>query len=193
MIRRGTIPLLILLIAGLSGCSKESPPPAAQTPAQAPVQTAAQNPPAPAAAAPAAAAPAAAAPAPEPALKTEDTNLSGVTVDATDCSRKDGVLSVKLRFHNGGSERKQLAVIESRGYERYYVTAGSKKYFILKDSEGTYLTPQADGFGNLSVWLEPGAQYTWWAKFPAPPADVKAVTLYLPTAAPLEDLPVSDR
>ena len=162
-------------------CSKESPPPAAQAPVQAP-----------AAAAPAPAAPAA-APAPAGALKTEDTNIAGVVADVTECQRKDGVLSVKVLFRNTGTEKKSLDLIEARGYEKYYVTAANKKYFILKDSEGTYLTPQASGFGNLSVGLEAGGRYTWWAKYPAPPTEVKAVTLYTPVAAPLEDIAVTDK
>jgi len=113
--------------------------------------------------------------------------------DVTECTRKDGVLSVKVRFRNTASEKKNLTLIDARNYEKYYLTAASKKYFILKDSEGTYLTPEANGFGNLGVGLDPGGQYTWWAKYPAPPAEVKAVTLYTFVAPPLEDIPVSEK
>ncbi|HTX38726.1 MAG TPA: hypothetical protein VME43_27055 [Bryobacteraceae bacterium] len=137
---------------------------------------------------------AAAAPAPPAAaavIKTGDTNTTGVAAEVTECSRKDGVLSVKVRFHNTSAAQKRLDLIGSRNYEKYYVTAANKKYFILKDSEGTYLTPQADQFGNLGVDLDAGGQYTWWAKFPAPPAEVKEVSLYLANAAPLEDIPIS--
>lgn len=174
------LPFLILLIAALGGCSKQSPEPVKQTPAQAP------------AAAPPAPAPAA-APVSTPALKTGDTNTAGVTAEVTECQRKEGVLSVKVRFRNTGSQEIKLDLINSRDYEKFYVTAGSKKYFILKDSEGTYLTPQADGLGYLSVRLQPGGQYTWWAKYPAAPPEVKAVALYMPVAPPLEDIPVSDK
>src|SRR5258706_4050155 len=180
MTRHKALPfsILILLTAALGGCSKESSPPAAQTPA---AQTPAPTPaPAPAATPPA-------------ALKTEDTNIAGIAADVTECQRKDGVLSVKVRFRNTSGDKKNFNLIENRDYEKYYVTAASKKYFILKDTEGTYLTPQASGFGNLSVGLAPGEQYTWWAKYPAPPQEVKAVTLYMPVAAALGDIPVSDK
>ena len=63
----------------------------------------------------------------------------------------------------------------------------------LKDTEGAYLTVQASSFGTLNMSIDPGGQCTWWAKYPAPPAKVKAVTLYMPFAAPLEDIAVSDR
>ncbi len=174
------LPFLILLIAALGGCSKQSPENVAQTPAQAP----AAPPPTPAPNA---------APVSPAALKTGDTNTAGVTADVTQCQRKDGVLSVKVHFRNTGSTKTTLHLIDGRDYEKFYVTAASKKYFVLKDSEGTYLTPSAEPFGNLSVDLEPGGQYTWWAKYPAPPPEVKAVTLYTPVAPPLEDIPVSDK
>ncbi len=124
---------------------------------------------------------------------TGDTNIAGVMAEVTQCDRKDGVLSIKVRFRNSSSTKARVSIISSRNYESYYVGAASKKYFILKDTEGVYLTPRADGFGELSVDLDPGGQYTWWAKFPAPPADVKTVTLYTPLAAPLENIPVSDK
>ena len=183
MSRNQVLSFLILLTAALGGCSKESPRPAAQPSAQVP---------APAAATP----PTAAAPAPAAApavtvLKTGDTNVAGFVAEVTDCSRKDGVLSVKIRFRNTAAEKKALHLINARDYDKFYLTAASKKYFILKDSEGTHLTPQASGFGDLSVNVEAGGQYTWWAKYPAPPADVKAVTIYTPVAPPLEDVPVS--
>lgn len=183
MTRHRAVPFLMVLIFVLAGCSKESPAPSAQTPAAAPATA-----PTPVAAPPPAAAPAASA-----ALKTEDTNISGVVADVTECARKDGVLSVKVRFRNTSAEKKNLNIIDNRNYEKYYLTAASKKYFILKDSEGTYLTAQASSFGGLSMGLEPGAQYTWWAKYPAPPEEVKAVTLYTTVAAPLDDIPVSDK
>lgn len=189
-------PLSFLLLAAvLCGCSKDAPPPAAQSATPVPAASPAVPTPTASTAPPAAPAPAPAPAAPPstPALKTGDTNINGVAADVTQCERKDGVLSVKVRFRNTGSEKRQFDLIDSRNYEKYYLTAASKKYFILKDSEGTYLTPQADGFGSLRVYLDPAGQYTWWAKYPAPPPEVKAVTLYMPVAAPLEDIPVSDK
>jgi hypothetical protein len=199
------VPILVLAL-GTAGCSKETPSSSPQPASAAPAATVPAAAPVAAPAAPASAAPASTAPAgataasaapPGPptadALKSEDTNVAGVAAEVTECVRKEGVLSVKLRFRNTTKEEKKLALLDARDYEKYYVTAGSKKYFILKDSEGTYLTPQANGFGTLSVNLESGGQYTWWAKYPAPPADVKAVTLFTPVAPPLEDIPITDR
>src|SRR5271155_4180438 len=172
--------LLAVLAFTFGACSKQTPPTTASAPA-----------PAPAPAATPAAPPAAAAPAGPVVLKSGDTNIAGVVAEVTECSRKDGVLSVKVRLRNTSGQKQSFNLIENRDYEKFYATAANKKYFILKDTEGTYLTAQASGFGNLGVTLAPGGQYTWWAKYPAPPAEVKAVTLYTAVAAPLEDVPVS--
>ena len=185
MTRHRALLFWILLLSFLGACSKESPSSVSQAPASAAAPPATAPGPA--------AAPPAAAPAVTGALKSEDTNIAGIVADVTECSRKDGVLSVKVRFRNSSAEKKNLSIIDNRNYEKYYLTAASKKYFILKDSEGTYLTAQASSFGGLSMGLEPGAQYTWWAKYPAPPDEVKAVTLYTTVAAPLEDIPVADK
>ena len=40
--------------------------------------------------------------------------------------------------------------------------------------------------------LQPGGTYTIWMKFPAPPADVKTVTLQVPGVPPFEDLAIQD-
>jgi hypothetical protein len=124
---------------------------------------------------------------------TGETNIAGIVAEPTECVRKDGVLSIKLRLRNTGSAVQRVEIISSRNYETYYLSAANKKYFILKDSDGTYLTPTADGFGGLAADIGGGGQYTWWAKFPAPPAEVKAVTLYTPIAPPLEDIPLTDK
>lgn len=190
------LPFLIAL-AALTGCTSQTASKPAATSSSSSAQPAAA--PSAASAAPAAApapppvAQTAPAPAPVATLATEDTNQPGIAADFTECKRKEGVLSVKVRFRNTTSAQAQIYVINSRNYAAFYVTAANKKYFMLKDSEGTYLTPAADGSGVLSVPLGKGEQYTWWAKFPAPPPDVKKITLMTPVTPPFEDIPVTDQ
>ena len=180
--------LLLLTIAGtmaLAGCSKNEPA-TATAPASQPVAAAPATP------APTTA-PTTAAPAGTPAIQSQDGNQAGIVADLTECKRGDGVLTVKIRFRNTGSKQLRLDVIDARNYEAFYVTGGSKKYFILKDSEGTYLTPNAGGFGNLDVKLDPGQGWLWWAKYPAPPAEVTKINLVTPITPPFEDVPISDK
>ncbi len=133
-------------------------------------------------------APAAAAP-----LQTQDANTPGVVAELTECKRKEGVLTVKVRFRNSSSDEARLNVISGRNFDEYYVTAKSKKYFILRDSEKTPLAPAADGFGGLAVKLPASGSWTWWAKYPAPPADVKTISYFTPLGPPFEDVPITDQ
>jgi hypothetical protein len=181
-------------------CSKKE-----QTASPTPAQSAAPAQPAPAAASPPApsappastqtsapaAAPQTAASSPA-AIQSQDANQPGIVADVIQAKRAEGVLSVRVRFRNTSGKGTRLEIIISRDYEKFYVTAAIKKYFILKDADGTYLTPNAAGNGNLGVDLEPGQAYTWWAKFPAPPDDVKKMTLITPITPPFEDVPISD-
>jgi hypothetical protein len=125
-------------------------------------------------------------------LASSDTNTSGVTADVIECKRREGVLTLKIRLRNTGASEARLGLIASRSYDKYYLTAGSKKYFILRDTEKTPLAPAADNVGDLDVSIPANGAYTWWAKYPAPPADVKAVNVYTPIAPPIDDVPITD-
>lgn len=199
-----------------------SPPPAAtpQTapPALAPAATApapaapqpapatAPQPPAPAAA-PAAAGPvtnpnpatpgAATAPAPAPAaapvaaVATQTSNWPGVVADVTEFRRKGSTLTVRVVLRNQGNVDADPDI----HYNEVYVMdlGAGKKYEVLKDEKGTYIAALHSGWNNR--WYEklaPGASYTLWMKFPAPPPEVKSVTLQLPGMPPFEDLPIQD-
>ena len=67
----------------------------------------------------------------------------------------------------------------------YYTDpAENKKYAFLTDSSGARV---------LDMWwgtLGPGEQRLQWAKFPAPPATSKKITVYIPKFMPFEDVPV---
>jgi hypothetical protein len=126
-------------------------------------------------------------------LQTQDTNVAGIVADFIECKRKEGILSVRVRFRNASSAQGRFEIIDGRNYEKFYVTGAGKKYFILKDSEGTYLTVEAPGSGNLGVPLAKGQQFVWWAKYPAPPASVKKITFFSPLMPPFEDIPITDQ
>ena len=134
----------------------------------------------------------AAAPAAGP-LQSQETNIAGVTADLTECKRKEGVLSVKVKLRNTSDRAVQIPIVHSRQYDHFYVTAESKKYLMLKDSDGMPLAPQWDAGGNLYVRLDKGGSYTWWAKYPAPPPEVKKINFVFPLSAPFEDVPITDQ
>ena len=70
--------------------------------------------------------------------------------------------------------------------------AGDKKYFVLRDAEGKAIATN-DQDGYITAKVKKDGTYTWWAKFPAPPAEVTSVTFYTPIAPPFEDLPSATR
>lgn len=130
------------------------------------------------------------APAQGDVIQSQDTNFGGIVGEITQVKRKDGVLTIKLRLRNASGQDANLKLINSSDYDSYYVTAGDKKYFVLRDTENVPLAPQASG--DMWVEIAKDGTYTWWAKYPAPPAEVTSVTYYTPISAPFEDLPVTD-
>jgi hypothetical protein len=202
MRRRGFLPVVAVLLVLVAGCQAREPEgqdiaqesaaaPASAAPAETapPAATAGET-----AAPPPPAVPAAgqqAAPAPAIALASQQSNWPGVVVDVTEFRRKGSTLTARVVLRNQGSAEVEPDI----SYQEVYVMdlEGGKKYEVLKDEKGSYIAALRQGYG--SRWyqkLSPGETYTIWMKFPAPPADVKAVTLQLPGLPPYEDLPIQD-
>jgi hypothetical protein len=139
-------------------------------------------------------APAAAQTAPGALSEAQDVNgATGVVVEMVQCKRDSGVLSIRMRIRNTSDATVEVKVLASGDwYDRYYVTAGSKKYFVLRDSEKTPLANPPTSYGALSVEIPKGGTYIWYAKYQAPPAEVKKINYYTPITAPFEDIPVTD-
>ena len=197
--------LLVLSAALLLAAACQKQEPAATTEATPPASTAAPAatpPPAqtqtapPPAAAPAGTAGTATgtAPAAAPAaasLASQETNWSGISADVTEFKRKGNTLTAKVVLRNHGNVKTQP---EIKYDEVYLMDLGAgKKYEVLKDEKGAYIAALRSGWGDR--WyenLEPGQSFTLWMKFPAPPPEVKSVTLQVPGVPPFEDLPIQD-
>ena len=124
--------------------------------------------------------------------QAHDTNIDGVTAEVTEAVRKEGVLSIKVRFRNGGTKATSVPLVNGGNTGTHYLTAGSTKLMVLKDSKNTALMPPLNPVGDLHPTVAPGGSYLYWAKFPAPPPEAKKVTLYLPLMPPIEDIPVTE-
>jgi hypothetical protein len=173
----------------LIGCTpRESAPPPA--PVAAPPVTAAPAVP-PAATMPPAAGAIPAPAAGQPALATQESNWAGVVVDVVEFRRRGNTLTAKLRVTNRGTADVEPDIHYSEAY--IMDAAAGKKYEVLKDEKGNYIAALRSGYNNR--WyqnLNPAQSVTIWMKFPAPPADVKAVTLQVPGVPPFEDLAIQD-
>jgi hypothetical protein len=174
----------------IAACRPQEPAATEATPAagaEAPAATApAETPPPPnGASGTASGAPAAAS------LASQETNWAGVSAEVTEFRRKGNALTAKVVLRNHGTGATQTEV----KYDEVYLMdlAAGKKYEVLQDENGAFIAALRSGWKDR--WydsLQPGQSFTLWMKFPAPPAEVKSVTLQVPGAPPFEDLPIQD-
>ena len=125
-------------------------------------------------------------------IQSQDSNTAGIVAEITECKRADGVLTVRVRFRNTTDKPIVMDVIHGRNFDSYYVTAASKKYFILRDTEKVPLAPAIDGSGNVRTEIAPKGGYVFWARFPAPPADIKKINYITPHTPPFDNIPITD-
>lgn len=135
-----------------------------------------------------------AAPAPAPSgtsLASQETNWPGVTAEVMEFRRKGNTVTAKVRLANKRAERtsveimwKEVALVD---------TAGGRKYEVLRDEKGAFIASIRSGWNDRwGEWVDPGTSQIVWMKFPAPPPEVKAVTLQLPKTPPFDDLTIQD-
>lgn len=121
-----------------------------------------------------------------------ETNVDGITAEITEMQRKEGVLTLKVRYRNTGAKDVSLDLLGGGGVSSHYVTAGTSKLMVLRDSKNVPLMPPLSGGILLNPTIKGGGSYLFWAKFPAPPADVKKVSYYSPVMPPVEDIPIAE-
>lgn len=132
-----------------------------------------------------------AAPAPAASLASQTSNWPGIVADVTELRRKGSTLTARVVLSNQGTDKAQPDI----SYNEVYVMdlGAGKKYEVLRDEKGAYIAALRSGWNDR--WyqdLPPGGTYTLWMKFPAPPPDVKTVTLQIPGVPPFEDLQIQD-
>lgn len=128
------------------------------------------------------------------AIQSQDINQPGIAADLIEAKRSDGVLSIKVRLKNTGTKDARVKIYEHTKIDGFYVQAEGKKYFVLRDTEKVALATPSDAYdGTLYPSVAPGASFTWWAKYPAPPANVKKFGFYWPLGAPFDDVPITDK
>ena len=118
---------------------------------------------------------------PPDALASQNTNWGSTVADVLEFRRTGNVLTVVGRFRNTG--------LVSLHFATAYVLdeAQGRKYKVLADEAGE-LIACCHGVTALGE----NQTLNFWVKFPAPPADVKAVTLVLPETTPFENLAIRD-
>ncbi len=134
-------------------------------------------------------------------IAVSDHEVEGVEVALLSVKRvSDGTLTVKWEYRNKSDEPKRLgesfdgmgsSEAYSLVYYAYVVDArNKKKYPVLKDAHGIVVAAK-HGAGKVVV-LGPKKTMGVWAKFAAPPADTRKISIFIPGTQPFEDVPISE-
>ena len=122
-----------------------------------------------------------------------DTEWDGVSVELSSVTRGDGdTITIKFKYTNSGSKVAKISHLGQFGgdnvAERVYYVDGKnkKKYLVVKDAEGNAVASKIK-----YLEIEAGASRAGWAKFPAPPAGVDKISVYLPGAPPFEGVTIA--
>jgi hypothetical protein len=132
-------------------------------------------------------------------IASAPTNYKGVTLDLMSVERKGNVLTVKWAANNTGAARVNVRFgLVGENAKSYLVDEESgTKYFALTDKEGKGVASKHDGVGvsayGVNDDLDPGSTMRYWAKFPAPPAAVKTLTVLFDETEPFEEVPITDK
>lgn len=133
-------------------------------------------------------------------IGSAETNTPGITVDLVSLERKAGVLTVKWAVRNDAAGKKSEVRFGYTGPNAgtYLVDQeNGTKYFVLTDKEKRSVASMHEYLGadvyGVSDSLESGATRRYWAKFPAPPPEVKALTVLFDGTEPFEDAPITEK
>lgn len=132
-------------------------------------------------------------------IATVETNLDGISLDIIALTRKGSVLTLKWAVRNDGQKSVEVKFHITGNVRTYVVDEESgTKYYVLTDKEKnavasshSYLDSNGKG---IKLKALAGKSSRLWMKFPAPPLEVKTVTLFFNEAVePLEDVTITDK
>jgi hypothetical protein len=126
----------------------------------------------------------------ESATQKADTEWDGVSVELNSVTRGDGdTITIKFKYTNSGSKTAVLNLRSDTIFAQAYYVDGKnkKKYLVVLDSQGNAVASNL----HTADSIEAGGSRGGWAKFPAPPAGVDKITVYLPGAPPFEGVTIA--
>lgn len=142
--------------------------------------------------APQAAAPAAGG----PVLARSDGDKTGLSVEVTELKRgSGGTLTLKFAMVNNTKEQIRFGGDYGAGggnVDDHSVSGAhlidavnKKKYLVVRDSAKKCVC------SVVKSAIPVGERMNLWAKFPAPPDNVKVISVMIPHFAPMDDVPIS--
>lgn len=133
------------------------------------------------------------------AMASAETNWDGVRLDLMSVERKGSVVTVKWAVENHGGDQVQVHFpLVGDAVTTYMVDEEQgTKYYVLTDKEKQALASQSTYVGSgshgIQEYVPAGATKRYWMKLPAPPPDVKTVTLLFTNTEPFEDVTITDK
>ncbi len=130
-------------------------------------------------------------------VATTDSEQPGIRLEVTEFARTSGgTLTLKFAIINESDESLGFSHefgdpsvgsdYGSIGGTHLIDNEGQKKYLVLRDQDQKCVCSS----GLSSV--EAGSSLNLWAKFPAPPADVKQISVIVPHFIPMDDVPIGE-
>lgn len=136
-------------------------------------------------------------------IGSAESNTPGITVELVSLERKASVLTVKWAIRNSNTDAATGKQQVKFGYfgpnSRTYLVdeESGTKYFVLTDKEKKSVAAQHEYLGSdvygVSEYVEAGGTRRYWAKFPAPPPEVKVLTVFFDETEPFEAAPITDK
>jgi len=105
-----------------------------------------------------------------------------VTLKFTMINDSNGQLETGSRFGESGQNKD----FRSIGGITLIDPVSKKKYLVVRDSEGNCIC--SVGIPDINS----KSRSNLWAKFPAPPQDVKKVSIVIPHFIPMDDVPIGE-
>ena len=136
-------------------------------------------------------------------IGSAETNMPGISIDLVSLERKGAVLTVKWAVRNGNTDAATGKTQVKFGYmgpkSRTYLVdeESGTKYYVLTDKEGKSVASQHEYLGadvyGINEHVEAGGTRRYWAKFPAPPPEVKVLTVFFDETEPFESAPITEK
>lgn len=137
--------------------------------------------------------------APGSPLATAETNWTGVSLDLLSVDRKGSILTVKWAVRNTGETEADIRFgLTGKQITTYVLDEeNGVKYYALTDQEGHTVASESEYLGSdttgIAEKIPAGETRRYWMKLPAPPPEVKEVSLFFANTEPFESVAITER
>lgn len=136
-------------------------------------------------------------------IGSAETNTPGISLDLVSLERKGAVLTVKWAVRNTntdastGKKQVKFGCMGPKSGTYLVDEESGTKYYVLTDKEGRSVASQHEYLGadvyGINENVEAGGTRRYWAKFPAPPPEVKVLTVFFDETEPFESAPITEK